>query len=110
MGGYNIFCEILSFDKPTLLVPRVVPRREQAIRAAKAEAAGLVTCLPIDGLSERRTDGRRARRAAGACAALRRRASTQLLVGLDTINARTETIMLQRTRRRQSVSRLSVVR
>ncbi len=48
MGGYNIFCEILSFDKPTLLVPRVVPRREQAIRAANAEAVGLVTSLPID--------------------------------------------------------------
>jgi len=48
MGGYNIFCEILSFDKPTLLVPRVVPRREQAIRAGKAAEAGLVTCLPID--------------------------------------------------------------
>ncbi|MEW5422446.1 glycosyltransferase family protein [Amorphus sp. 3PC139-8] len=48
MGGYNIFCEILSFDKPTLLVPRVQPRREQAIRAAKAEAAGLLSVLPID--------------------------------------------------------------
>jgi len=47
MGGYNIFCEMLSFDKPTLLVPRVVPRREQAIRAAKAEANGLVQVLPI---------------------------------------------------------------
>ncbi len=48
MGGYNIFCEILSFDKPTLLVPRVVPRREQAIRAANAEAANMVRVLPID--------------------------------------------------------------
>ena len=48
MGGYNIFCEILSFDKPTLLVPRVVPRQEQAIRAARAEEAGLLKVLPID--------------------------------------------------------------
>lgn len=48
MGGYNTFCEILSFDKPTLLVPRVVPRREQAIRARRAEACGLVRMLPID--------------------------------------------------------------
>lgn len=48
MGGYNIFCEILSFDKPTLLVPRIQPRREQAIRAAKAESAGLVSVLPIE--------------------------------------------------------------
>lgn len=33
MGGYNTFCEILSFDKPALIVPRVKPRLEQAIRA-----------------------------------------------------------------------------
>ncbi len=48
MGGYNTFCEILSFDKPTLMVPRVVPRREQAIRAARAEESGLLRVLPID--------------------------------------------------------------
>ena len=48
MGGYNTFCEILSFDRPTLLVPRVVPRQEQAIRASRAAEAGLVTVLPID--------------------------------------------------------------
>ena len=48
MGGYNTFCEILSFDKPTLLVPRVQPRREQAIRAAKAESAGLLSVLSIE--------------------------------------------------------------
>ncbi|MBB4305078.1 putative glycosyltransferase [Rhodobium orientis] len=48
MGGYNTFCEILSFDKPTLIVPRVVPRREQAIRADKAEECGLVKVLAID--------------------------------------------------------------
>lgn len=48
MGGYNTFCEILSFDKPTLLVPRVIPRREQAIRAKRAEACDLVSVLPID--------------------------------------------------------------
>lgn len=48
MGGYNTFCEILSFDKPTLLVPRVIPRREQAIRGTRAEACGLARVLPID--------------------------------------------------------------
>jgi predicted glycosyltransferase len=48
MGGYNTFCEILSFDKPTLLVPRVVPRREQSIRATRAETIGLLKVLPID--------------------------------------------------------------
>lgn len=48
MGGYNTFCEILSFDKPTLMVPRIIPRREQAIRAERAEKSGLLKVLPID--------------------------------------------------------------
>jgi predicted glycosyltransferase len=45
MGGYNTFCEILSFDKRALIVPRSVPRREQLIRAQRATALGLVTML-----------------------------------------------------------------
>ncbi|MTI17024.1 hypothetical protein E1162_07200 [Rhodobacteraceae bacterium RKSG542] len=48
MGGYNTFCEVLSFDKPALLVPRIIPRREQAIRAEQAERYGLVRMLPIN--------------------------------------------------------------
>jgi predicted glycosyltransferase len=47
MAGYNTFCEILSFDKPAMLVPRVLPRREQLIRATRAAELGLVdTLLP----------------------------------------------------------------
>jgi predicted glycosyltransferase len=49
MGGYNTFCEILSFDKRALIVPRSVPRMEQYIRASRAEALGLVRTLAIDG-------------------------------------------------------------
>ena len=45
MGGYNTFCEIISFDKRALIVPRSVPRREQLIRAQRATALGLVTML-----------------------------------------------------------------
>jgi predicted glycosyltransferase len=45
MGGYNTFCEILSFDKPALVVPRTRPRREQHIRAVEAERLGLVRRL-----------------------------------------------------------------
>jgi predicted glycosyltransferase len=45
MGGYNTFCEILSFDKRALLVPRSRPRREQHIRAARAAELGLVDML-----------------------------------------------------------------
>jgi len=48
MGGYNTFCEILSFDKPAILVPRVVPRREQFLRAKRAAELGLVRRLDID--------------------------------------------------------------
>jgi predicted glycosyltransferase len=49
MGGYNTFCEILSFDKPALIVPRTVPRREQYIRASRAQELGLVRMLGDDG-------------------------------------------------------------
>ncbi len=45
MGGYNTFCEILSFDKRALLVPRSQPRREQLIRAERAAALGVVDML-----------------------------------------------------------------
>ncbi|MQQ09226.1 hypothetical protein GFB49_12235 [Epibacterium sp. SM1979] len=53
MGGYNTFCEVLSFDKPALIVPRVKPRLEQWIRASRAEELGLVTMLDTkrDGLT-----------------------------------------------------------
>jgi predicted glycosyltransferase len=45
MGGYNTFCEILSFDKRALIVPRTVPRLEQQIRTERAAALGLVAML-----------------------------------------------------------------
>ncbi|RWX77257.1 hypothetical protein EPK99_16600 [Neorhizobium lilium] len=45
MGGYNTYCEILSFDKPALIVPRTQPREEQLIRASRAEELGLVSML-----------------------------------------------------------------
>jgi len=45
MGGYNTFCEILSFDKPALIVPRIRPREEQLIRARRASELGLVDML-----------------------------------------------------------------
>ena len=45
MGGYNTFCEILTFDKPAVIVPRTTPRLEQFIRAERAETLGLVRML-----------------------------------------------------------------
>lgn len=63
MGGYNTFCEILSFDRRTVLVPRTEPRREQAIRALAAERLGLVRVLMEE-------DGRSPARMAAALRAL----------------------------------------
>ncbi len=48
MAGYNTFCEILSFDKPALVVPRVEPRQEQLIRARRGAEFGLVDMLLPD--------------------------------------------------------------
>jgi predicted glycosyltransferase len=45
MGGYNTFCEILTLDKPALIVPRSQPRQEQLIRAERAVSLGLASML-----------------------------------------------------------------
>ncbi|KAB7616394.1 hypothetical protein F9L33_04365 [Amylibacter sp. SFDW26] len=45
MGGYNTFCEILSFDKPAIIIPRTVPRLEQYIRANRSEELGLIRMI-----------------------------------------------------------------
>jgi predicted glycosyltransferase len=45
MAGYNTFCEILSLDKRAILVPRVLPRREQVMRAKRAASLGLARML-----------------------------------------------------------------
>ena len=55
MGGYNVFCEVLSFDKRALIVPRSKPRREQLIRAERAQELGLIRMLADDGLRDPRT-------------------------------------------------------
>ncbi|WP_129672062.1 glycosyltransferase family protein [Candidatus Chloroploca sp. Khr17] len=45
MAGYNTVCEILTLARRALLVPRVVPRREQLIRAQRLRDLGLVDML-----------------------------------------------------------------
>jgi len=54
MGGYNTFCEVLSFDKPALFVPRTQPRLEQHIRAERALTLGLSSLLEDDGVRDAR--------------------------------------------------------
>jgi predicted glycosyltransferase len=51
MGGYNTTCEILSFEKRALIVPRVQPRQEQAIRAERLRDLGLIDLLHPDDLN-----------------------------------------------------------
>ncbi|KAF7363092.1 Membrane protein [Mycena venus] len=48
MGGYNTFCEILSFDKRAIIVPRMLAREEQLIRGRRAAELGLVDVLLPD--------------------------------------------------------------
>lgn len=48
MCGYNTFCEVISFDKPALFVPRTAPRREQSIRAHRAAEFGWVDVIDIE--------------------------------------------------------------
>ncbi|WP_024545616.1 glycosyltransferase family protein [Picosynechococcus sp. NKBG15041c] len=45
MGGYNTTCEILSFRKQALIIPRITPRQEQWLRANRLKQLGLVDVL-----------------------------------------------------------------
>ncbi len=51
MGGYNTVGELLAFEKPALIVPRVKPRREQWIRAQRLRQLGLVDVLHPDAVT-----------------------------------------------------------
>lgn len=54
MGGYNTLIEAVSRGTPTVCVPRVNPRREQAIRADVFGRLGLIRTLRPDSLSPAR--------------------------------------------------------
>ena len=66
MGGYNTFCEILSFDKRALLLPRTKPRLEQYIRTSRAEELGLVRMIDDAQAPDPAPDGRGAVQPAAA--------------------------------------------
>jgi predicted glycosyltransferase len=86
MGGYNTFCEILSFGKPALIVPRTAPRQEQFLRAARAERLGLVRMLADDGARSPREMAEQLR-ALPSWPAPNAAAIPGLLGGLDRISA-----------------------
>jgi predicted glycosyltransferase len=51
LGGYTTFCEVVSLNKRSLIVPRVRPRTEQLLRAEAARRLGLVQTLHPDRLA-----------------------------------------------------------
>jgi predicted glycosyltransferase len=50
MGGYNSVCDILTFARRAIVVPRAVPVREQSVRATRMAALGYLTMLPAERL------------------------------------------------------------
>jgi predicted glycosyltransferase len=51
MGGYNTVCELLTLGRRAVVVPRCRPVREQAIRAQRMAARGLLRTLHPDELT-----------------------------------------------------------
>ncbi|MFP8967458.1 glycosyltransferase family protein [Pokkaliibacter sp. CJK22405] len=93
MGGYNTFCEILSFNKPSLLIPRTEPRLEQFIRATNATSLGLATMLDP---REEQTTGRmiEALYALAEQPSPQSRMSEDMLSGLTRVQDRVEGLLL----------------
>lgn len=93
MGGYNTFCEVLSFDKAAVIVPRTKPRLEQWIRASRAEQLGLVRML------DETRDGMTAQSMIAAIRALPQQGNPSkagadgLLDGLDAVVSRARALM-----------------
>ena len=54
MGGYNTVCELLTLHKRAVIVPRVRPVQEQAIRADRMAARGLLRTLHPEQLTPAR--------------------------------------------------------
>lgn len=54
MGGYNSVCEILSYRKRAIIIPRSVPVREQRIRAEAMDSLGLLRMMPLERIDPKR--------------------------------------------------------
>jgi predicted glycosyltransferase len=48
MAGYNTCCDLLTFSRPSVLVPRRGPSREQSIRAERFAEWGVASALPAE--------------------------------------------------------------
>ena len=110
MGGYNTFCEILSLDKRTLIVPRTTPRLEQFIRASRSQEFGLVKMLVHDATHDLAADVPNWRHMATALRHLPQQGLPSevilpgLLDGLDNVNRLTD-IAIARRRRPDAIER-----
>jgi len=52
--GYNTMAEILTHAKRAIVVPRVLHRKEQLLRARRMDELGLATCIPPDEITPER--------------------------------------------------------
>ncbi len=104
MGGYNTFCEILSFDTRALIVPRTRPRLEQFIRALRSQEFGLVKMLVHDAIYDLDANAPDWRLMATALRHLPQQGLPSdvilpgLLDGLDNVNRLTDIAIARRTR------------
>ena len=87
MGGYNTLCELVASGSPAIVVPRVHPRREQAIRAQLFARRGAVSVVnPGPALEARLAEALRTALRAGP----RRGPATIPLEGLEHVDAAIE--------------------
>jgi predicted glycosyltransferase len=108
MGGYNTLCEILSFDKRALIVPRTTPRLEQFIRAQRFQDVGLSAMLADDGVRDAKVMAKALRRLPKQKPPSAS-APSGLLDGLDVVNRLTLDELGRPTRPRLKVARQRAV-
>ena len=53
-AGYNVSTELIAHAHRAVLIPRILHRQEQLIRARRLEELGLVTCLHPDDVTPQR--------------------------------------------------------
>ena len=51
MAGYNTVCDIMSYRRRSILVPRARPSREQSLRAERLDACGVANVIQAEELA-----------------------------------------------------------
>ena len=87
MGGYNTMCELLSQQKPSIIIPRETPRKEQLLRAEAFARRGLIEFIPWAALTPEALL-HAVRAMLGDLARYRRAMRDFPLTGLDTMRRR----------------------